>query len=434
MKNSLLLLAGVVLVLNSAAAGWAQERPNGFYLASPLSLSAGYDDNFVVGSQELDDTVSILTAPTFSWIKTTRRTDFAVDYQPDFELFSRFSELNAWNHSSRLRYNYRLNPRLDFEAGNYFLSTMDATPRLAGSQFLPPRGRFKQNALFAGLKYRLAPQTKAIVRFDNAITTMALPGPANLFDQMANAGTVTLDHTVNPHHSVTGSYSYLRVRPLDRDEFVGDSTQVLHTAGAGYTHTVNRDLIIRLVGGVVRGREVAYTMGAAVEKQLGNLWIIAGYQRYLSFFGGLAPSGGVIGGAPTFANGLSPDALFQAVSLQVRGKLTRRMGLEFKGQRGRETIGNRGVRSLIAQSRLDYELNERFTLFARAEYYGQNLNRFLASPLSRRRYFGGLEITLSRPPGAEGPSGQHDISPQRSRRATDGRSPRLGGDIPDGTK
>ncbi len=435
MKQSVLLWASVVLVLNSAVAVWAQEDPkppNGFYFASPLSLSAGYDDNFVFNSQEMDDTVAILTAPTLFWAKTTRRTEFAVDYQPDFEFFSRSPELNAWNHTSRLRYNYRLNPRLDFEAGNYFLSTIDATPRLAGSQFLPPRGRFRQNAFFTGLKYRVAPQTKLFLHFDNAITTMALPGEqADRFDQMANAGTVMLDHVVNPRHSVSGSYAYLRVRPLDSNESIGDS--VLHAANAGYTHTVNPGLILRMAGGVVRGRETAYTAGFAVEKQLRGVWMMAGYQRYISFFGGFAPSGGLAGGTDAFANGLSPNALFQAVSLRVRGNLSRRMGLEFNGQYGRESIADRGVRSLIGQSRLDYKLSERFTVFARAEYYGQNLNRFFESPLSRRRYFGGLEITLSAPPGAEGSRGRLD-APQRDRRTADRRSPRSGGDIPDGTK
>ena len=128
---------------------------------------------------------------------------------------------------------------------------------------------------------------------------------------------------------------------------------------------------------------------------------MAGYQRYLSFLGGFAPTGGTMGDG-TFANGLLPDSLFQALSLRVRGKLTRRMGLEFKGQRGRTNMGERGVRSLIAQSRLDYRLNDRLILFARAEYYGQNVSPFTGAPLSRRRYFGGLEIVLSRPPEAEG--------------------------------
>jgi hypothetical protein len=47
-------------------------------------------------------------------------------------------------------------------------------------------------------------------------------------------------------------------------------------------------------------------------------------------------------------------------------------------------------------------LNDRVILFARAEYYGQNVSQYTGAPLSRRRYFGGLEFVLSRPPEADG--------------------------------
>ena len=395
MRRGLLLLLGIVAALLVEVAGWAQERPNGFYLTSPLSLSAGYDDNFVVNSRAVDDTVSILTAPTFSWIKSTHRAYFSVDYQPEFELFARYSSLDSWNHSATLRYSYRINSRLSGEAGDSFLSTSDTSRRLADSQFLLPYGRFQQNFVFAGLAYRLDYRTRFYFRFDNAITTMALQGPqANRFDQMTNAGTATIDHTVNRHHFVTASYAYLRVRPLDREESTAYSYPAVHALNAGYMYTVNPGLIFRVTGGLVRGREFAYTAGGAVEKQLGGLWIMAGYQRYLSFFGGLEPSGGTAGRPVPFTNGLLPDSLYQAASLRVRGKLTRRVGLEFNGQRGRASYGGRGFRSLIAQLRLDYKLSDRFILFARAEYYGYNVSQFSESPLSRRRYFGGVEIII----------------------------------------
>jgi hypothetical protein len=415
MRNRLLFLLGAVLALSSVAAGQPEHRANGFYLTSPLSLSSGYDDNFLVNSRALDDTVSILTAPTLSWMKTTHRTAFSVDYEPEFEIFARHPGLNAWNHSSILRFDHRLSSRLTVDAGDSFLSTDDASRRLADSQFLLPRGRFQQNSFFAGLKYRLDQRTKLFFRFDNAITTMALSGPqANRFDQMTNAGTVTLDHTVNRHHAVTGSYAYLHVRPLDKGGSAGYSYQAVHSLNGGYMYTVNPGLLLRVAGGVVRGREFAYTAGGAVEKQLGGLWMMAGYQRYLSFFGGLTPSGGAPGGTVPFANGLLPNSLFQAVSVRVRGKLTKRVGLEFNGQRGRATFGERGVRSLIAQSRLDYRLSERLIVFARAEYYGQNVSQFSDSPLSRRRYFGGLEIVLSRPPEPEDAPGRRGRIPAAS--------------------
>jgi hypothetical protein len=252
------------------------------------------------------------------------------------------------------------------------------------------------------LKYQFGARTKLFLRFDNAFTTLALTGPqANRFDLMTNAGTLTVDHTVNRHHAVEVSYAFLHVRPLDRDAAAGYSYRPVHTLTGGYTYTVNPGLLFRLTGGAIHGQEFSYTAGGAVEKQLGRLWVMAGYQRYLSFFGGFAPRGGAAAGTIPFANGLLPNSVFQAVSLRARGKLTKRMGLDFNGQRGTTTLGQRGIKGLIAQSRLDYQLNDRLIVFVRAEYYGQNISQFSESPLSRRRYFGGLEIILSRPPEPE---------------------------------
>src|ERR1022692_4333503 len=101
MRRGLLLLLGIVPALNLVVPGRAQERPNGVYLTSPLSLSSSYDDNYVVGSRLLDDSVSLLSSPTFSWMTSTHRTRHSVDYQAEFELFSRHENLDAWNHADR---------------------------------------------------------------------------------------------------------------------------------------------------------------------------------------------------------------------------------------------------------------------------------------------------------------------------------------------
>jgi hypothetical protein len=45
-------------------------------------------------------------------------------------------------------------------------------------------------------------------------------------------------------------------------------------------------------------------------------------------------------------------------------------------------------------------------LFTHVAFYGQNVNDFSQLPLSRRLYFGGLEIALSRP--RESANGAHE--------------------------
>jgi hypothetical protein len=146
MRKPLFILPGIVLALHTVVPARAQ-RPDGFQLTSPLSLSAGYDENFAVGAQTLSDTVTLLTLPTLSWTKNTHRTNFSIDYEPEFELFSQHQDLNAWNQSATLRVTHRINGRLTFEAGDSFLSTMDPSRSLVDSLPLLPRGRFRQNVL-----------------------------------------------------------------------------------------------------------------------------------------------------------------------------------------------------------------------------------------------------------------------------------------------
>src|SRR6266567_7499174 len=78
MRRRLLFLLGIIPALLLETPGGAQERPNGFYLTSPLGLSSGYDDNFVAGSRALDGSVSLLTTPTFAWMKSTHRSIFSL--------------------------------------------------------------------------------------------------------------------------------------------------------------------------------------------------------------------------------------------------------------------------------------------------------------------------------------------------------------------
>jgi len=395
MKNTLFIVPGIILALNSVVPAWAQ-RSDGFQLTSPLSLSAGYDENFVVGSQVLDDTVTLLTSPTLSWTRSTHRTDFSIDYEPEFELFSQHQNLNAWNHSAALRLTHRINGRLTLEAGDSFLSTMDPSRQLVDSLLLLPRGRFQQNVFYAGLSYRLDGRTTLSVRFDNATVTTALQGAvASSLDQMSNAGTVSLERAMNRHHTLSGTYSYLLVHPLN----AGNSANSIgmHNFNAGYIYTLNPGLIFRFSGGMIRGQQSSFTGGGAVEKRLTGLWVSAGFERYLSFFGSLAPTGAAPAGAIPFSNGLEAGNIYEVASLRAWGKLTKRMGLEGSLLRGLDGVSaqNRPTKSVVGQFRLDYKLSERLTIFTRVEFYGQNINDFSQLPLSRRRYFGGLEIALS---------------------------------------
>src|ERR1700683_3286072 len=240
----------------SEVPGWAQERPNGFYLTSPLSVSAGYDSGFVANSQTLDDEVTLLTGPTFDWIRSTHRTEFSLDYQPQAELFANHSYLDGSNHTSTMRFSRRMNSRITVDAGNSFLSTVDSSLQLQNSLLLLPLGRFTQNSFYTDLGYRLDHATKLTFRFDNAITTMDLPAALKgRLNEVTTAGTITLDRSLTSRQTLSGSYSFLHVDPLHPE--AGGSATNVNLLILGYTYQIDPTLLVRLTAGYVEGSESA---------------------------------------------------------------------------------------------------------------------------------------------------------------------------------
>ena len=406
------LCAALALTLASAH---AQDRPNGFYLLSPMQLSGGYDQGFILGSSPLNDSVTLLTAPTFAWMLSNHRTDFFVDYQPEFEIFSRNPGLDAWNHNARLRYLYRINSRWNFDAGDLFLSTMDPTRQLSNSLLLLPRGRFLQNSGYAGLSYRVDELTKVTLRLDNAITTTDLPGAlTGRLDGVTTAGTLTVDRILTSHHKLSGSYSFLHSHPLN-PQIAGTDANV-NLLNLGYTYDINPGLVVRLAGGMVKSNQSSFIGAAAVEKKVGGLWMAAGYQRYLSFFGGLSPLSLAPPAISPFADGVTPNTVYQVASLRAWGQISPRWGVEGSAQRAINGTDPRfqSLRSLIGQFRVTYKATEQLSWFAVAEHYGQTANAFLDIPLSRNRFFAGVEVRLSRPPEPENKRNKHGKLPQDS--------------------
>ncbi len=379
---------------------WAQDPHNGFYLTSPLSLASGWDQGFVSGLQDLNDTETLITGPTFTWMKSTHKTDFFIDYQPEIELFAKNPGLDAWNHSSTFRLMHRVNGRLSVDVGNYFLSTNDPTRTLSNSLLLLPLGRFEQNSFYAGLTYLLDHKTKVVFRAENTFTNSnGVIGPlAGRLDEVGSAGTVTVDHKFNSSNDLTGSYSFLHVDPLSNAALGGASN--VNLLNVAYSYAVNPGLVLHVSGGAVEGRQNALLGSAAIEKRLKGVWLAGGYQRYVSFFGGLAPLEGVPPGAVGFSQGLVPSNVYQVASFRAWGQLTKRVGIEAGAQRALTGVNLAGqdIRGVIAHLRLDYRLNDRFVYFIRAEYYDQNVPEFVPFPGARRRYFAGLEIALTRPP------------------------------------
>lgn len=430
MRTLIHLPAGLFLLSLAAGVIQAQTHPDGFFLNTPLSLSEGYDSGFAVGSRAVDDDVTLITGPTLAWFTSTHRSDFSIDYQPEIELFAIHPGFDAWNHQATLRFSHRINSRWSMDVGDYFLSTMDPTRKLENSLVLLPRGRFNQNALFADLVYRLNGTTKLTFRFDNALTIMDLPEVLGRLDNLTVAGTVTADKTFSSRHALTGTYSFLHVTPLS--PATSGSAANVNLIILGYTFTVNPGLVFRVTGGQVEGfAQSAFNGSADIEKKLGGVWVGGGYQRYLGFFGGFTPVAGVTvgpttgftpvgnvaNGQPGFASGVTPGSVYQVIALRASGQATRRISLKAEAQKalsGTDAAGT-GIRSLILDGHLSYKLNERLAFFAQLDHYAQNINPFFGEPISRNRYFGGIEITLLRPQEEDRGRYRHGKAPQDTR-------------------
>ncbi len=391
------------------------EHPQGFYLTTPMTLSGGYDSGFQVGSQQFSDDVTLLESPTFAWLQTTHRTDFSIDYQAEGELFAQHPGLDAWNHTSTMRLLHRINSRWSTDTGNSFLSTMDSSRALQNSLLLLPWGRFSQNAFYSSLIERLNQTTKITYRFDNAWTNFALPGMyAERLDQLSFAGSVSIDHDLTSRQKLTGTYAYLHVDPLHA-AVAGSPTNVI-LLNAGYSIAATPGLLFRVAAGGIEGTESAVTGSGEVEKSIGGAWFAAGYQRYLGFFQAFEPVEFLPPNAVPFGNGLAPTSVYQVISLRSWGQLSKRWSLELNAQHALNGVNVAGqqIKSIMGQAQLNYKVNDRFSLFARADYYGENSSPFFADPLSRRRYFGGLQIALARPPERENLGNKHGKAPQNS--------------------
>ncbi|HWF08965.1 MAG TPA: hypothetical protein VG297_10910 [Bryobacteraceae bacterium] len=417
MSNIKFSHAGLAAIfLFAGSPGVAQEHPQGFFLTSPLEISSGYDSKFITGPAQITDSVSIVTGPTMSWMGTTHRTDYSIAYTPEVELFAHNPDLNSWNQSATMRMTHRINARWSLNFGDSYLDTTDSNRALVNSLLLLPRGRYRENTFYGELGYRLDHATRIKFRFDNTADTAALPGSfEGRLDYVTVAGTATVDRTLTPSQTLSGSYSFIHAMPLHPS--VAGSPSDVHLLSATYTYEVNRGLLLRASGGFVEGAEPAATGAFEVEKAFSGLWTAAGFQRYVGFFGGLLP----VSDTPDvvqFANALAPNSVYEVVSLRGWGQLTKRLGMEAAGQKAINGINAEGigVRSLIGRLRLTYRLTGRYALFTELGHYGQNFNQFSGNRLSENRFFAGIQITLSRPPERENLRGRHGKTPQDSRR------------------
>jgi len=398
-----------ILLLFSAAAGWAQF-PN-FYFTTPLDLQSGRNFGVLDGTQKVDDTTVMLTAPTFKLWRPSPRGEFSLTYQPQFELFAHHGHLSSWNHQAGLRGDYKITPRWSIDVTDLFVATRDNNLRF-DSAFLLPRGPYKENAAFLRLNFDMSSVTRIKLHFDNAFVSFREDRVARplFFSRLTNTYGLTAEHRFNPKLKLTGDYSYLRSHSFDKYDqfgFLVAPYPPTHVASLTYDYNVTPRLLLEVSGGYVRNRINSYVISGLVEKHFRRVVIGGGFSRYLSYLGSPATPGILAISGVVSGRSLPPNTTNDTASFRAKGDVSNRVGLEL-ALIGTRTTGLKGknLKGMMAHLRVSYKLADHFAVFWSAQFLGQNANELLPQAISRKGVFAGIEYTFS--PTAEAVARRRD--------------------------
>lgn len=424
--------AAALLALAMAAAAPLHAQSSGFYFTSPLTVGVTRESKFIVNGVALDDNVLLVLPPTLSLLHMSPRGEVALSYQPELEAFETYHDLTAVNHSADFIFSRELNPRLRLSSGDSFISTADPSRRVVESVLLLPRNRLTENTAYIELARRFGAGTTFSIRADNTITVLANTpdSPLQLTDQMATAGTASLSHRIARRHLLAATYSVIDTRPFRESPPLVEPSGLLLVVGArqraqtgGLSYVYEGDTFsIRTAGGAVFARDTTYTGFAEIEQRLGrdaSLSVVG--QRNLSYFGGVTTPA-MPQTLYRLDSGLLPMGLFEAVTVRLRGDLSRSLTVraDASTQRAFSDLSNLDVRSKYARLRVDVHVSRTLSLFGTAELYRQSLNEFVGTPLDWSRFGLGFTVAVSRRPSPL--EQRHKETAARERRARRGEA------------
>lgn len=406
MKSGILCLIAVAV----SASAWGQEARNGFAFTSPLVVSGGFEDHLLVGNTTVNDSTAVFSGPTLSLLKTAPRTEFGLNYTPEFQMFSRHSKLNTWNHSAGLHLEYKFTPRLSLSIDDSVLKTEDPTRALGETIFLLPRGDFRENVFGTTLSYNLTSRWILNFGYDNTVSDLRIPeSPLPIISkQMANIGTAGVSGLFGVRHRLSGTYSLISFRDLTGKAGSLQSqpgiSKPTHSGALTYRFGRERGLAFDASAGYTHGGIDSYALSAGAERRWRTVMLRAGYSRQISVFRGIlrvVTTGDLTPelGETRLASGVLPTSVFQDVSIAYREKIGNRFGIDLRALAGRNDNSRvRRIRSVTGRMRLYYRITPRVSAFIGAESYNQNFNELLGRRLERRRYYSGLMVSLAHRP------------------------------------
>lgn len=423
MKKLVLILCLLSLTM-PAAAQQGRTGFSGFSFLTPLQMSVGTDNNFLVDRSTPDqklfvlslpasvqtqapdirpkrfsDKVMLLKLPTIGFLNDSPRHEFTFSYQPEFEMFQRTHDQNSWNNSANVNFAYNVTRRFQMILADGYRSSKDPSRTLQNVFLLLPRSQYRENDLRTTAVFNQSEVTSYAVRYDHTLTKF---GQADQFqrrvpDTIGSAVSFIGTHFLQRNHRLRGTYAIFSLKPIDTQK-VGDATVDRKRIGflkpaqsltMEYRFTPIPGTVLEFSGGGVKNDNgTNYVFGGSVDKRIGEMWLGGGYSRALSFFSGTLPK---------LPNGINSNSFYEVAFVRFRGQPTRRTGLEITA------VGSRGVagtlladtKMALARGRFDYRWTDRLVTFFQAESYQQNRNDYVNSALSRNRLFVGLEFSLA---------------------------------------
>jgi hypothetical protein len=167
-----------------------------------------------------------------------------------------------------------------------------------------------------------------------------------------------------------------------------------------YTYTQGSAVLFQVSGGAMRDRNMAYIMGTEVERRFDRIWIGAGVQHFISYYGAMPTQGSVTANLLPLAPGTKPRSLFTAATLRVGGFVSRRTELELSGSVSQSTANfvQHDVQALIGRVRMTYWVTDRLGLTGTADSFGEDRHDASTPKFVRNRYFAGMQFHVSPPP------------------------------------
>jgi hypothetical protein len=400
----------------------ARSGYTGFAFTSPLEVSAGNDNGFLIervvsnglpnpllppgvpaGTAlnepgRYTDQVLLLTAPTVSFLKDSPRREFAVNYQPEFEIFRQNPDQNAWNHNFSAGFAYLLNRKTEIFAGDTLIATQDPARTMQVVSLLLPRSPYRENSFRLSLSRALSNVTRFELQADDTSTVFSRfdPFQSRVLTTQTTGATFALTHMFRRNQRLRASASIFRSRPtsdvganadLAQRDLAG-SQKPYYMENLAYQRMFGRNVIAEFTGGGVQGQTGnSLTWGVSADKRFHQLVIGGGFFRALQV---------LAGGRQFLANGLQSNDVYETAMFRLRGRISQNGWIQFNvvASRDESDIVVQRSKSLMGRLRLTRQLTDRTAVFANIETYRQNKNDFVNAPLVRNRIFFGIEYSF----------------------------------------